>query len=459
MKKVNLSVLLILLCYVCFSQNKQLLYGLKELPQNLLINPGSEVDYKWHAGLPLLSQIHVSAGSSGLALNDIFADNGIDFNQRIRNIVNDLSSRDFFTVNQQLEIFSGGFKTGKQYVKDTYISFGLYQEADAIIYFPKDFAVLFLEGNQNNIDRVFDLSDLNLRADLISVLHLGYNKKVNDKFTYGVRGKIYSSLASISSINNNGSFVTRQGDNNFLTHTFNLDLQVRTSGISSLINNNSDASSNINDFRSKLFLGGDLGLGLDAGFTYRYSDQLSIDASVQDLGFINHTKDLETLSIDGNLVFEGVNPVRGTNVDDASEDFESLFEIDTTATKFVTTRPVKFNGAVRYAFERVKDKNCNCVKPEKDYLSQIGAQLYAIKRPVQPQLALSLYYYRKIFGVFRTKLSYTIDSFSKRNIGFGLSTHIGSFNFYVTADNLLEYENLANAQSLSLQFGFNLIFN
>jgi len=453
---------------LCFSQNKQILYGLKEVPQSLLLNPGGEVNYNWHLGIPLLSQIHFNAGASGLALNDIFADDGVDFNQKIRDAVFNLSDRDFFTLNQQLEIFSAGFKTGKSYKKDTYISFGLYQETDVIIYFPDDYAVLFLEGNQNNINRVFDLSDLNLRAEVLSVLHIGYNKKVNDKFTYGLRGKIYSSLATISSINNGGSFVTREGANNFLEHTFNLDLQVQTSGIASLINDDTGENEALNDFRSGLLLGGSLGLGFDAGFTYKFSEQLSVDASVQDVGFINNSKDIENYSLQGDLVFEGIDPLfvdqtdeieANDFIDEVSDNFEELFSVDTTTTKFTTLRPVKFNARLRYAFESESDETCNCVKKESEYLSEIGIQLYGIKRPLQPQFALTLYYYRKLFNIFRAKATYTIDSFSNKNIGFGLSTHLDNFNFYAVADNLLEYQNLAGAQSVSLQLGFNLIFD
>ena len=54
------------------SQNKHLLYNFDELPQNLMSNPGAEVNFDLHAGLPFFSQIHISAGSSGVSLYDIF---------------------------------------------------------------------------------------------------------------------------------------------------------------------------------------------------------------------------------------------------------------------------------------------------------------------------------------------------------------------------------------------------
>lgn len=65
---------------------------------------------------------------------------------------------------------------------------------------------------------------------MLSVLHLGFNKKVNEKITYGIRGKIYSNIMNVNSTQNKGGFVTELGENNIYNHIFNLDLEARTSG-------------------------------------------------------------------------------------------------------------------------------------------------------------------------------------------------------------------------------------
>ncbi|MNG39949.1 hypothetical protein D3C84_1283140 [compost metagenome] len=56
------------------------------------------------------------------------------------------------------------------------------------------------------------------------------------------------------------------------------------------------------------------------------------------------------------------------------------------------------------------------------------------------------------------KATYTVDSYSYSNIGLGVSSQLGPVNFYVLADNLLEYKDVTKANSLSFQLGFNLIF-
>ncbi|WP_299111208.1 DUF5723 family protein [uncultured Winogradskyella sp.] len=451
-----------------FTQNKQLLFGFNDIPQSVMVNPSTTLDNNWFVGFPLLSHFHVNFGSSGMSAFDLFADDGRDFNSKLQSLIFRLDDNDFFTATQSLDVFSGGFAFGKGIEKDRYLSFGMYIETDVIAYYPKDYAILAYEGNASNIGRVFDLSDLNVRGEVVSVFHVGITKKVNNKLTVGARGKIYSSIFNINSTENRGTFTTQVGQNNLLSHTFNLDLSVNTSGIGSLIDDdNSDISNDIKTLRRRLLFGGNLGLGLDFGFTYEASEQLVFEGSLLDFGFIRHNKDLENYSLSGSYVYEGINPLfpempDGQTAEDywdeVADNFEELFEVDSTKTKYTTWRPVKLNAAVRYKFGKKNSKDCNCLAEDGGYLNAVGAQLYAIKRPKAPQLALTAFYYRRVFNDLSVKATYTIDSFSFTNMGFGLSTDIGPLNFYLLADNLLEYQNIAKAQSASLQFGLNLVF-
>lgn len=460
-------VFFILISCFASSQNKQLLYGFSEIPQSLLLNPGGTVTNDWYFGIPLLSHIHVNAGTTGTTVYDLFANDGIDFNTKLKTAIYSMKPTDFLSFNEQIEIFSGGFKFGSSYEKNQYLSFGLYQEMDVIGYFPKDYAILAYEGNQSNINRVFDASDFNARGELISVLHVGYNKKVNDDFTFGVRGKLYSSMMNINSTRNKGYFVTVNGANNFYDHIFDLDLEARTSGLASLTDDGTDSDEVVNKLKKRLLLGGNLGLGFDVGFTYQLTKQWMVDGSLQDIGFIRHSKNVENYSVAGNYVFEGVNPIfpetgPGQTAEDYWNDikneFEDLFVVDTTYAKYTTWRPVKLNASLNYAFGEKRGKECNCLVDGSGYQNAVGLQLFAINRPLQPQLALTAYYYRRIFKGLQAKATYTVDSYTFHNIGLGVSANLGPVNFYLMADNFLEYQNIYNAQSVSLQLGFNYIF-
>jgi hypothetical protein len=289
------------------SQNKQLLYGFKEVPQQLHLNPGGQVDYRGYIGVPLLSHIHLNAGITGFSAFDIFADDGRDFNQKIREVAYSMDSKDFVVVNQQLDIFSAGFSVNTSLEDKLFVSFGMYQESDIFSYFPKDYAVLANEGNYNNLNRLFDLGQLSVSAEVLSVFHLGVTKKINSKWTLGVRGKVYSSIAQVSSTDNIGSFITIPGANNNLKHVFDLDMKLQTSGISSLREPNS--SNELEVLKKRLLFGGNLGVGIDLGFTHQPAPEWTIDASLQDIGFFNYSKDIKTYILDGYLEYDGIQSV------------------------------------------------------------------------------------------------------------------------------------------------------
>src|SRR6187431_2311356 len=138
-KTVILLCLTVSVC--CFSQNKEVLYNFTPQPQSLLLNPGADVKYKWFFGVTLLSGISVNAGSTGFDDYNLFANDGVDFSTKVKNVVASTSRNDYVTANQQLEIFTAGFRVGGLESK-SYVSFGMYQEFDSFFYVPKDLALL-----------------------------------------------------------------------------------------------------------------------------------------------------------------------------------------------------------------------------------------------------------------------------------------------------------------------------
>ena len=457
MRKLHL-VLFLALSLSCFCQNKQILYNFTSVPQSMLVNPGSDVKYNWFVGLPLLSGISANIGSSGFSINDLFANNGVDFNTKLRNVVFSTSRNDKVSANEQLEIFSGGFKLG-DWQSNSYISFGMYQELDVLTYLPKDYAILLLDGNKEYLGKVFDMSDLNIRGELLSVFHVGYHKKVRENLIFGARGKIYSSVFNVSSTKNSGYFYTLQGTNSIYDQVISANVSVNTSGFTNYIDNYSGNAKS--DILKKTFFGGNLGLGLDLGLTYYPKENLQFTASLIDIGFINHTKEVESYRYKGYYNYEGLTPnfIVGNPNGDIIKEFNDAIPLDTLHTKYTTWRPLKFNSSIQYSFGDGRSVDCNCIGDnENKYTNSVGAQLFAMSTPRSPLMALTAYYKRQISDFLEMKATYTIDSFSSKNIGLGLSTTLGKVNFYVSADNLLEYRDIAKANSLSFQLGLNIIF-
>ena len=172
MRKLNLILILLLGgCTFVFSQNKQILYGFPEIPQSLMVNPGTETDFQWYAGVPLLSGTSFQAGSSGVSVNDLFANDGLDFNDKFRErVIDAIDTKDDLSGTYQIELLNAGFK-GKN--PDNFYSFGIYHEGDAIGYWFQDYALLGYEGNADNLNKQFDLGDLKTRGEILNVFHFG----------------------------------------------------------------------------------------------------------------------------------------------------------------------------------------------------------------------------------------------------------------------------------------------
>lgn len=459
MRKI-ISIFVLFIAVNCFSQNKQILYNFTSVPQSLLTNPGSDFKYDWYFGVPLLSGISSNVSSSGFSAYDLFANNGVDFNVKLRNVIFSATSKDKLSINEQLEVFNGGFKiAGAQ--KVTYVSFGMYQELDALSYVPKDIAILALDGNRDHLGKIFNLADLSVKAEMLSVFHLGFNKKINEKFIVGLRGKIYSSIYNATSTNNSGYIYTIPSTTGVYEQMIYSQLQLNTSGIAKYDDEGYEPNV-VKDIAKRAFLGGNLGLGFDAGFTYYPKKNIQLTASVIDVGFIKHTSEVKTLSLKGKYEYKGVIPKfnSGESVENVYEDFKKAIPLETLYANYTTWRPVKFNTSAQFSFNEERSEDCNCLdhNSETIYKSAIGTQLFVMTTPRTPMVAFTTYYRRKIFNALQMKATYTLDSYSYKNIGLGLSSYFGPVNFYVLADNLLEYKDVTKANSLSFQLGFNIVF-
>ncbi len=460
MRKIQF-VFIILLCTLASGQNKQLLYNFGAIPQSLLTNPGTDIDYKWHMGIPALSGISLSVGSSAFSAFDLFAKNNIDFNTKLRNVLTNSSSKDELLLNEQLEVIQGGYILGDSINDRGYVSFGLYQEFDMLTYFPKDIVILALDGNKDYIGKSFNFNHINLKAELISVYHVGYQKKVSEKLTLGGRIKLYNSVFNVKSTNNKGYLYTIPGTKAVYEQYIDSDMELNTSGISQYIGNESNTKTEVDPSKiiQKTFVGGSAGFGIDAGLTYTPLKRIQIAASVIDLGFINQNDKVKNYIIKGSYQYDGVNPDF-----EASSTFENVFDkikekiaVTENDKSYITWRPTKINASIQYSFGQKRTGECDCNHSKSAFRNDLGVHLFLRMTPKLPIYGLTAYLKKEITNRLQVKATYTIDSFTNTNVGLGLSAQLGLLQFYILADNMLSYKDISKSNELSIQFGINLI--
>ncbi len=472
----GLFFLLAILLYngTLFSQNKELLYDFTEIPQAILLNPGMNTSFSWYAGIPAASGIYGQAGTSGITVHDLFANDGLDINDKVRDrALNGLTRRDEFGNNIQTELLHVGYRSKKN--PALFYSFGVYFESNSILYWPQDLAFLAFEGNADQLGRRFDLGHLKTRGEGLTVFHFGLNKEINRNLIVGARAKLYSGIYDFHSSANTGYFVTNEGQNGLLSNTLVADMQLRTSGFEEIraILDNERPGTVANVLTKRALFGGDLGLGIDLGFTYNLNQRTVVTASLLDLGLVYHAGDVKGYSLQGSATTEGVEIILPDAFDDPNADFwqdlvdeiEALLPFEDTYKSYITFRPTQLYGSIRYNFGQPVngDMDCDCdigvtsADTRFQYRNALGGQLHVINRPRGPQAALTAFYLRRVGNFLAVKTTYTVDKFSMTNIGLGVNFQAGPVNFYAMANNLLGYQNVADSHYASFQIGLNIL--
>lgn len=437
---------------------QQLAYSFGETPQTLMLNPGAETNFKYHYGVPVFSNVSFNAGMKGFDLSDLFLRDNRPFDLKFQDLLSQVSETDYFNFNLRTDILNGGYR----YDNKTYLTFGFYEELDFIFYIPKDIIELGYYGNNRFLNRSFSVNQLVFKGDVLGVLHAGISRKINTKLNLGARIKIYSSSLNVETNHNSGTFTTTENSTNILRHSINnLNGEVRSSG---LINSNDEFLEDTNSIVSRTFLGGNLGLGFDFGMTYHFSPQVEFTASVLDLGFIRHSKDVRTYRAEGDYTLDGINfEFDPDNPRDYWQELEDEFDANIITTEvqdaYTSWRPTRINAAIKYSFGKLRKKVCYTATHKDYYFTSIGMMMNTIMRPQGPQLALTSFLDTSLSERFHTRMTYTINDFSGMIFGGGFTYQLGNVNIFGVMDNMIGMRDVLRANNISFNFGVNVVIN
>lgn len=456
MKKIVLLVFLI--SAISLKSQQKLAFSFAESPQTLLLNPGAETNFRSHYGIPMLSDVSFDIGITGFKLNDLFSNDSRTFRTRFEAVLNKINATDYLSFNTKIDVLNIGFRLDKK----TYLSFGFYEEIDFISYLPKDFIELFYYGNEPFINRNFSLAQVSMKGDFLGVFHAGISKKISEKLNIGARAKIYSSSINIESLNNFGTFNSSTSTDNIIRQSLNnINGQVRTSGI---VDSDDEYIDNPNEYFSRTFLGGNLGLGLDVGLTYHFTSQLEFTASLLDIGFVKHSKNTKNFNIEGDYVLDGLNFEYDTSSlsnywQQIEQDFRDRVITEETQEAYTSWRPMKINAAFKYSFGERREKSCYSKTHKEYYYNAIGFQIHNIMRPIKPQFSFTSFYEASLSKKVHTKFTHTINDYSAVIFGAATSLQLGKLYVYGGLDNLLGVADVSTANSVAFNFGFNIVID
>jgi len=460
-----------------FAQNYTYDFGLT--PQSALLNPSYSIESNRHITIPIIGSNVISVGISGISAHDVFADNAIPIQDKIENAAYDLSLNDIFQLNQKMEFVNIGYRLES----DTYLSFGIYEEADVYSTIPVELLHLFFEGTSFP-GKEYSIDNFVVQSDLSTVYHVGLQKNVTSNLSIGGRFKLYNVAANISTTSNSGSINSNQTDNTY-SHSLNdVDITIRTSGIGIMLDEDNKIirdelgvvleanSGNIlsyNDYSNvgyigkKLFFSGSKGIGVDFGVSYLLKENVSVAASVIDLGFIFNTKQTNSYTVKGNYTTESLafefDPDRPSlYADRLIEELGEYVPFSTDESNYFSLRPFQLYSSIKYSFGLKRRNVCEYYKNVSySYASSFGAMFHAQNRPDQILYDVSVFYDRSFNSKIFTRINYTVDKFSYTNIGLAVSANVWKLNVHAGMNNVLAFSNLAKANSISANFGINLM--
>jgi len=209
----------------------------------------------------------------------------------------------------------------------------------------------------------YEISDLGVRSESFIELGLGHSHKLNDRITVGAKVKFLLGLAyaylDVNKLNLHldGNSWAIDGDAKLTAALMKTDLEYDTNP--EKMKDGRRRVDGLGDFSVGLT---GFGLGFDLGMTYKVLDDLTLSASLTDLGFISWSG-AETATTTGTWQFDGfTNPIycggtdTGNNklddqldaIGDDLEEMFSLYEDGSASTKATRALAATLNVGAEY---------------------------------------------------------------------------------------------------------------
>lgn len=426
--KIVFACLLISSVFRVNAQQVNTMYFMDNVPLRNTLNPAFQPLSNFYLGFPLGGYTQFGMGNSSITLKDmIYKDaNGkpilfLNKNGDKTKFINSLEPTTLLSANLQINLLDFGFRAGK-----SYWNFSLTEKIDGNIGIPQDFMKLLLYGtNDPKYINNFDLTSFGGDLSIYTEAGLGYSKKINDQWAYGVKFKFLYGTANVSLVNQKDSLyagidkwkATGLGTINYSTAD-NITFPV------------GGYKPSISNWAQPAGLGG----GIDLGLTYKPTKHLTFSAAVTDLGMIKWTKNTNRIDYTVNAKYTGFNDLT-LNSDFGkltSQLVDSLIN-STSSTKttgaYTTYTSPKLNVGLEYGF--FKNNNVSVgvlsrtMKYNQKYYQELTGSLNI--RPID---------------WFNMSVSYSVMNGGMSNIGAGLGLRTGMLHWFFSAD----YLSISNAK-------------
>jgi len=462
MKKKYIGKTLLIICLLLrgFSANSQqvnTMYFMENVPVRNYLNPAFQPLSDFYFGLPILGYSQFSIGNNSVTLKDIIYKQN---NQTIfffdpagnkQLFYNLLKPTTIFQTNTNVNLLDFGFRSG-----NSYWTFSLTQKLDGNIGIPKDFLKLPLFGTPELYNNAFNFDNLSADLSVYTEVALGYSLKSNEKFSIGGKIKFLYGMANISTRNQNLSLNT--GVDKWVV-SGNGAVNASLPG-NLKVGNQIDSLSYAAPSSSDLIKPNGMGAGIDLGISLKPIDNLTVSASLTDLGFITWNHNVNNINYNIDYTYSGVGPINVLNSnfdsntipDSIINGFNKSTTLSSTQKAYTTFTSPKLNVGMEYSFLQNKlslGLLSRTIKHQNNIFEEITGSVNG--RPT---------------NWFNMSLSYSVMNGRMSNIGAGLGLRTGFVSWTLAADYIpLYYVSSSNVmipyntKGLNFALGINFVFN
>ena len=196
--KTSIAGLIFLFLSVSASAQKMnnTLYLMQNVPQSNQLNPAIQPECKVFVGFPALSSIYLNYSNSSFAYSDIIKDGtGIRKDSLVVDINSfhdALQTTNFVSQQFELTLFALGIRA-----KDYFFTLDVIEKEDSRFSFDQEMVTFLKDGNASYRGKTANWGGLGLDASYYHEVALGVSKKINDKWTVGIKGKMLFGIANM----------------------------------------------------------------------------------------------------------------------------------------------------------------------------------------------------------------------------------------------------------------------
>jgi len=435
--RLTIRITVIFLMLLSFSalnaQQSQAEYFMR-FPQASYSNPAFRPVMDFYVGLPVISGLYLNTGNNMFSLSELFrqvpgTDSVItiihpDYDRK--GFLNSLSGNGRLEADASVQLLGIGFVVNDNW----FIDIGLSEKAILSAYVPKELFSLLLEGNEGFVGSTIDLSGLGFSGLQYMESSVGVSRSMGSRLRLGGRFKFLLGGAAASLSSNQLSLTVNED----YSHTLTTDLNLNLSGPFTVTVDEDgfiediQVDENIDPY-GVLFNSRNRGMAFDLGAEYRLFNNLSLSASIVDIGFIGWKHRTFNLEANNNFTFDGFDlteVIEGDITFDEmitqfSDSLKNSFTLTNSNESFRTWIPAKIFLGVSYTPIKILE------------LGMMGRSVISQGHLSQ---SLSLSANLHVGDILSTSLVYTMTNRTYSNFGFGLSVRVGPVQIYSILDQI-----------------------